>query len=190
MKNKLTKKIITIVLCVTLLLSFTACGGSEIEAEAKPFPEITGKDFEGNDVTNDIFSDYDVTIVNFWNNGCGTCIEEMPELEEMYQEFKERNINLIGVGADSGESEEKLAFAKEIIKSKNVTYLNLSPDMESKLYTDMIVDLFSYPTTIVVDKNGNIVGTPIVGNVKNQMDALNSRIELALEQNAKNAEAK
>ena len=185
MKNKLTKKIMTLAMCATMLFSLAACGGSEIDTETTPFPEITGNDFQGKAVTNDIFSDYEVTIVNFWNNGCGTCIEEMPELEEMYQEFKERNINLIGVGADSGESEEKLAFAKEIINSKNVTYMNISPNIDSELYTDMIEDLFSYPTTIVVDKNGNIVGTPIVGNVKNQIDALNSRIDLAIEQNKK-----
>ena len=36
------------------------------------------------------------------------CIAEMPELEEMYQDFKEDNINLIGVGADSGESQEQM----------------------------------------------------------------------------------
>lgn len=28
---------------------------------------------------------YDATIINFWSNGCGSCIEEMPELEEYYQ---------------------------------------------------------------------------------------------------------
>ena len=38
----------------------------------------------GAPVSSDIFADYDATIVNFWNNGCGTCIEEMPELEELY----------------------------------------------------------------------------------------------------------
>ena len=51
------------------------------------FPEFDEVDMEGSPVTSDIFADYDATIVNFWNNGCGSCIEEMPELEELYQDF-------------------------------------------------------------------------------------------------------
>ena len=58
--------------------------------------------------------------------GCGSCIAEMPELEELYQDFKERNINLIGVGTDSGESREQLDTAREILKEKGVTYHNIS----------------------------------------------------------------
>ena len=38
---------------------------------------------EGTAVTSEIFADYDATIVNFWNNGCGSCIAEMPERGEL-----------------------------------------------------------------------------------------------------------
>lgn len=82
----------------TVLLA--GCAAQETDLVSKePFPEFSETDTNGNAVTSDIFADYDATIVNFWNNGCGTCIAEMPELEELYQEFKEQNINLIGVGA-------------------------------------------------------------------------------------------
>ena len=47
------------------------------------FPEFDEVDMEGTAVTSEIFADYDATIVNFWNNGCGSCIAEMPELEEL-----------------------------------------------------------------------------------------------------------
>ena len=91
---------------------------------------------EGNIVTSDIFSDDDATIVNFWSNGCGSCVEEMPYLEELYQEFKDKNINLIGVGTDSGQGEEELATAQEILSAKGVTYCNISPDPDNELYKD------------------------------------------------------
>lgn len=123
--------------------------------------------------------DYDATIVNFWNNGCGTCIEEMPELEELYHQLQERNINLIGVGTDSGEGEEQLETAQNILKEKGVTYVNISPDPEGEFYKDFVSEIFSYPTTYIVDGEGNIIGAPIVGNVKKQIDTVNDRLALS-----------
>ena len=130
-------------------------------------------------MTNDIFSEYDATILNFWNNGCGTCIEEMPELEELYHQLQERNINLIGVGTDSGEGEEQLETAQNILKEKGVTYVNISPDPEGEFYKDFVSEIFSYPTTYIVDGEVNISGAPISGNVKNQIDTLNDRLALS-----------
>ena len=144
-------------------------------------PTFTEVDTEGNEVTNDIFSEYDATILNFWNNGCGTCIEEMPELEEYFQDFQEKNINLMGVASDSGESEEQLETAREILEGKGVTYTNLSPDPDQALYTDFISQLAGYPTTYVIDSEGNIIGAPIIGNVKAQEDTLNARLEQAMD---------
>lgn len=170
-----------------LFLSFAACtavlagcgAGSQELVSKTPFPEFSETDTEGNSITNDIFAEYDVTIVNFWNNGCGTCIAEMPELEEMYQEFQQDNINLIGVGADSGEGEEQLELARKILAEKGVTYQNIVPDPENDFYKEFIGEIGGYPTTYVVDNEGNIVGAPLIGNVKEQTDTLQSRIELA-----------
>ena len=175
------KKMIAALLSACLVLGTTACSSSQDDLVSKtPFPEFSEADTQGNKVTNDMFADYDATILNFWNNGCGTCIEEMPELEEYYQEFKEKNINLIGVASDSGESEEQLETAREILAQKGVTYTNLSPDPDNALYQDFISQLAGYPTTYVIDSEENIVGAPIVGNVKAQEDTLNSRLELAI----------
>ncbi len=132
-------------------------------------------------MTNDIFSEYDATILNFWNNGCGTCIEEMPELEEYFQDFQEKNINLMGVASDSGESEEQLETAREILEGKGVTYTTLSPDPAQALDTEFISQLAGYPTTYVIDSEGNIIGAPIIGNVKAQEDTLNARLEQAMD---------
>ncbi|HIZ55477.1 MAG TPA: TlpA family protein disulfide reductase [Firmicutes bacterium] len=177
------KKIATILLAGTIFVTGLAgCSSQETELVTKTlFPEFSELDMEGNTITNDIFSEYDATVVNFWNNGCGTCIEEMPELEEMYQTLQEQNINLIGVGADSGESEEQLTTAQEILTEKGVTYINLSPDPENDFYKDFISELTGYPTTYIVDSDGNIVGAPIIGNVKNQEDTLKKRLESIIE---------
>ena len=123
------------------------------------------------------------SFVNFWNNGRGICIAEMPELaayaaalpdkttavavadvmpelEELCQELKSRNVNLIGAGADFGEREEQLAFAQNGLKEKGVAYANISPDPDKEFYKDFVSEIFTYPTTYIVDSQGNIVGVP------------------------------
>lgn len=175
------KKSICILLAAGLMAGLSACSSSDDTLVSKtPFPAFSELDTQGNTVTSDIFADYDATIINFWNNGCGTCIEEMPELEAYYQDFKEQNINLIGVASDSGESDEQLETTREILSEKGVTYTNLSPDPDNELYQDFISQLAGYPTTYVVDSEGNIVGAPIIGNVKAQEDTLNARLEQAM----------
>ena len=166
---------------VLLLAALAGCSTGEDNSlvSKTPFPEFSEADTEGNPVSSDIFADYDATIVNFWNNGCGTCIEEMPELEELYHQLQERNINLIGVGTDSGEGEEQLETAQNILKEKGVTYVNISPDPEGEFYKDFVSEIFSYPPTYIVDGEGNIIGAPIVGNVKKQIDTVNDRLALS-----------
>lgn len=99
--------------------------------------------------------------------------------EELYHQLQERNINLIGVGTDSGEGEEQLETAQNILKEKGVTYVNISPDPEGEFYKDFVSEIFSYPTTYIVDGEGNIIGAPIVGNVKKQIDTVNDRLALS-----------
>ena len=90
------------------------------------------------------------------------------------------SINLIGVGVDSGESEENLKTAKEILSAKGVTYRNISPNPENEFYRDFISQINGYPTTYLVDSQGNIVGAPIIGVVMGQEKTLNNRIETIL----------
>lgn len=173
------KKQISLFVAMVISVALLAgCGSQETGLVSKTqFPEFSETDTEGNSITSNLFADYDATIVNFWNNGCGTCIAEMPELEEMYQEFKEQNVNLIGVGADSGESVEQLATAQKILEEKGVTYLNISPNPENDFCKEFISEITGYPTTYIVDKEGNIIGAPIIGNVKEQMDTVQNRID-------------
>ncbi len=58
---------LTAALCLSL--SITGCSSEEELVSRKPFPEFSAEDMDGNTVTNEVFSEYDVTLVNFWNNG-------------------------------------------------------------------------------------------------------------------------
>ena len=170
--------LLTGILAAALLVG---CGSQDSELVSKtPFPEFDEVDTQGNAISSDIFADYGATVINFWSNGCGTCIEEMPELEELYHQLQKENINLIGVGVDSGEGEEQLATAQNILKEKGVTYPNISPNPENAFYKEFISQITGYPTTYVVDSEGNIIGAPIISNVKSQEDTLRQRLEQAV----------
>lgn len=173
------KKISALLLCIIFIGAIcTGCGDKGNELVRKtPFPDFLETTIEGEQLSNDMFKEYRATIVNFWNNGCGSCIEEMPELEELYYELQKEDVNLIGVGTDSGESNEQFETAKEILKEKNVTYQNISPDPEKTFYKEFVAELSSYPVTYIVDSEGNIVGAPVYGNVKKQLETIQSRIE-------------
>lgn len=171
------KKLISIILAGICILALAGCGNNDIKTTKKPFPQFEGTDFDGNVVNNDMFKDYKATIVNFWNNGCGSCIEEMPELENYYQDFKEKNINLISVAVSACESDEMRADAEDILKEKGVTFTNVIPQMESDFYKDFIGGITGYPMTYIVDSEGVMIGAPIVGVVKNQEDVLMKRLE-------------
>lgn len=175
--KKKAKKLFVILLSAVSILALAGCGNTEIEATKKPFPEFQGVDFDGNTMTNDIFKDYDATVINFWTNGCGSCIAEMPELEEYFQNFKDRKINLIGVAASAGESDESKSTSEMILKEKGVTYPNLILDHKSSFYTDFIGDISGYPTTYIVDSEGNMIGAPLIGVVKKQEDNLMKRLD-------------
>ena len=58
--------------------------------------------------------------------------------------------------------------------------MNISPNPENDFYKDSVSQIFGYPTTYIVDSEGNIIGAPIVGNVKAQMDTVEERLNLIL----------
>ena len=78
----------------------------------------------------------------------------MPQLEEMYQNLKAENINLIGVGTDSGESEENLETSRKILTEKGVTFQNISPDPENAFYQDFISEIL--PPTLWIRKETSL----------------------------------
>lgn len=123
-------------------------------------PQFTTKDMDGNKVTNDIFAEYDLTVVNFWATYCNPCIDELPELAEWKKELPD-NVNLIGllVNVDEkGSGQYKLA--EKIIKETGADYQHL---LATEEFDDLISDLVGVPTTFFVDSTGKIIGEPFAG---------------------------
>ena len=153
------------------------------DGSMQKFPAFEGKDLDGNTVKSDeLFSGNTVTVVNFWFTTCNPCVGELAELDALNKELAEKGGSLIGVNTFTLDGDEAaISEAKDVLAKKGATYQNVyfDSDGEAGKFT---TNIFAYPTTYVVDRNGNIVGEPIVGAIteKKQAEMLQKLIEQAL----------
>ena len=153
------------------------------DGSMQKFPAFEGKDLDGNPVKSDeLFSANAVTVVNFWFTTCNPCVGELSELDALNKELAKKGGALIGVNTFTLDGDETaISEAKDVLAKKGVTYQNVyfASDGEAGKFT---TNIFAYPTTYVVDRNGNIVGDPIVGAIteKKQAEALQAQISKAL----------
>lgn len=135
--------------------------GANASSEATKFPSFTGKDLDGNDVSSDeLFSKNKVTVMNFWFTTCKPCVGELGDLENLNKELAEKGGQVVGVNSFTLDGNKgEIADAKDVLSKKGVTYKNIwfKSDSEAGKFTS---NLFSFPTTYVIDQNGNIVGGP------------------------------
>ena len=153
------------------------------DGSMQKFPAFEGKDLDGNTVKSDeLFSANAVTVVNFWFTTCNPCVGELAELDALNKELAEKGGSLIGVNTFTLDGDEAaISEAKDVLAKKGATYQNVyfDSDGEAGKFT---ANIFAYPTTYVVDRNGNIVGDPIVGAITEpkQAEALQAQIDKAL----------
>ena len=153
------------------------------DGSMQKFPTFEGKDLDGNTVKSDeLFSANAVTVVNFWFTTCNPCVGELAELDALNKELAEKGGSLIGVNTFTLDGDEAaISEAKDVLAKKGATYQTVyfNSDGEAGKFT---TNIFAYPTTYVVDRNGNIVGEPIVGAIteKNQAEKLQKLIDQAL----------
>ena len=153
------------------------------DGSMQKFPAFEGKDLDGNTVKSDeLFSGNTVTVVNFWFTTCNPCVGELAELDALNKELAEKGGSLIGVNTFTLDGDEAaISEAKDVLAKKGATYQNVyfDSDGEAGKFT---TNIFAYPTTYVVDRNGNIVGDPIVGAITEpkQAEALQAQIDKAL----------
>lgn len=148
--------------------SAEAAEGTQAVAEAEEaakvwgqMPSFTAKDLEGNTVTEEIFAQKDLTVVNIWGTFCPPCIEEMPELGVWAQEMPD-NVQIVGLIVDiAGEDDkEHHDMAVTITERAGAAFPQIIANSD---FADIMQGVVGVPTTLFVDKEGNLVGEPVVG---------------------------
>lgn len=132
-------------------------GGFEVNSEFGSFESV---DLYGNTVTDEIFANADVTVVNVWGTFCGPCIGEMPDLKEMADNLP-ANAQLVGMVIDAAPGDEDLvSTAIEICDENGISYTNI---LASDSVMDIMGRIAAVPTTFILDSEGKLVCDPIVG---------------------------
>ena len=149
------------------------------------FKGFKGKDLDGNDVDDSLFAKNKVTVVNFWFSGCKPCVGELSKLNELNEKLKEMGGEVVGINTDTLDNNEAgIKEAKEILKAQGTSYKNLTFDSNSTV-GKYAGNIMAFPTTVLVDKDGNIVGEPFMGGIDDQSnyDQLMKQIQSVLDQN-------
>lgn len=158
-------------------------GKPKENSDLMKFPSFEGKDLDGNEVkSSTLFAGNTVTVVNFWFTTCSPCVGELSDLEALNKSLSEKGGEVVGINSFTLDGDKTaISEAKDVLTKKGASYKNIwfESNSEAGKFTS---GLYSYPTTYVVDKNGNIVGDPITGAItgKKQSEKLNELIDQAI----------
>ena len=146
----------------------SAASDSGADTDSSAFKNISGTDFDGNKIDESLFSNNAVTVLNFWFSGCKPCVAELSKLNELNEAIKSMGGQVIGVNTETFDGNETaIEEAKSILESQGAEYRNVCFDSDSDA-AQYASNIMAFPTTILVDRNGNIVGEPMLGGIDQQ----------------------
>jgi len=135
----------------TLSRLFEEMGVVQIEPIAVPV-EVTLPDLSGRQVSLSDFKGK-ILFVNFWATWCPPCREEMPSMQKLHARLKDKDFLIVAI--DLQESAEPV---KKFLNEYELTFMTL---LDSKGETGPLFGINSIPTTLIMDKNGMIIGVAI-----------------------------
>ena len=128
-------------------------------AVGQKFTDFSMKTPEGKDVK---LSDYagkgKLVLVDFWASWCGPCRREMPNLVELYKQYKNKNFEIVGVSLDQNGDSWKAA-----IKQLNITWPQMSDLKYWECEGAQLYAVSSIPHVVLIDGEGTIVARGLHG---------------------------
>ena len=117
-----------------LEMKFTAMDGTEIDLET-----MRGK----------------VVLIDFWSIRCGPCIQEMPHVKALYDKYKEKGFEVLGIAAHGDSSKEQVL---KILKKQKVNWpQRLDKGSLANVSYHSLYKITSLPTVWLLDKEGKVV---------------------------------
>jgi len=107
---------------------------------------------KNNKLTAEDFKNHPLTFIDYWATSCAPCVKGMPEMVNLYHEFKNKKVQFITITDE--QKPERIQLAKNILQKNNATWLNffdLNKDFQKKL------NATGYPMYLLIDENGKII---------------------------------
>jgi len=124
--------------------------GSKLK-KGQPAPDFTLQDIDGKTWKLSDLKGKKIVMIDFWATWCNICKREMPILQKVYEEYKGKNVEFLGIALD-----ENVAAIKKVVKQKGVTYPILV-DKDTKVATEIYQLSGPIPYKVVIDLSGTIV---------------------------------
>jgi len=97
-------------------------------------------------------------LIDFWASWCGPCRAESPNMVKLYNKFKGKNFEILGVSLDGSEDAWNGAIEKD-----GLTWLHVSDLMQWNSPVVALYGIEGIPATVIVDPNGTIVAKNLRG---------------------------
>jgi len=91
-------------------------------------------------------------LIDFWGSWCGPCHKAFPRLKELYSKYNDKGFEILGIATESDID----AWTKDIVKSE-LPWLQMVDDKTKKVSQKQFA-VTEYPTTVLIDPNGKIIG--------------------------------
>jgi len=116
-------------------------------------PDFTQNDENGNPIKfSDIYSQNELTLLDFWAAWCGPCRAENPNVVAVFNEYKTKGFTVFGVSLDREKTQWVNAIADDKLAWTQVSDLAFWQNEAAQVY-----GIQSIPSSLLVDKNGIIV---------------------------------
>lgn len=154
------------------------------QAEANTDSDIGSfemSDIDGTGYTQSLFGEYDLTLVNVFTTWCSPCVNEIPELQKLFEQMKDKNVGVVGIvldtASDGNEDSEAIQKAQLLREKTGASYPFLIPD--ETMMNGHLNGITAFPHTFFVDKNGNIVGETYEGShdLEGWTDIVNAQLD-------------
>ena len=126
-------------------------------------------DLNGGTVTQSVFSDNEVTFINYWATWCGPCRAELPDFPGMYEKYRDQ-VTFITIVDDGENNDTAISIAEQYLSG----YVNLLPTAE------LVRPIQSgyVPTSVIVDSGGYLLVDKIIGAVGDYSSYIDTALEV------------
>jgi len=111
----------------------------------------------GDEIDDSVVSSSKLTMVNYWATWCGPCVSEIPDIQQLSENYADSGLSVIGVLF----GDEDTDGAKEFLSETGVTYPVVLPE---GAFLTLGSDIYAIPTTMFFDSDGKQVGDTVVGS--------------------------